>query len=63
MIKIIKHGTRDIRECNSCGCLFSFEKEDIKIKDIGNKEEGEVWLSESVICPQCKKPVYLKKER
>lgn len=60
MIKIIKHGTRDIRECDSCGCLFSFDKEDIEYKDISNKEEGELWISERVTCPQCGEPIFLK---
>lgn len=31
MIKIIKPGTKEKISCNSCGCLFSYEKEDIEI--------------------------------
>ena len=30
MIKIIEPGTKTVAECNSCGCKFSYEKEDIK---------------------------------
>lgn len=26
MIKIIKPGTKEKISCNSCGCLFSYEK-------------------------------------
>lgn len=29
MIKIIKKGTRRNTTCDKCGCLFSYEKEEI----------------------------------
>lgn len=29
-IKIIRHGILRERECFNCGCIFSFEKEDVK---------------------------------
>lgn len=32
MIKIIKPGTITELRCYKCGCLFSYEKEDIEIK-------------------------------
>lgn len=51
MIKIIKKGTRDIRECESCGCLFSFDEEDI----LGGKG-----LKKYIKCPQCKMKIILK---
>lgn len=54
MIKIIKHGTRDIRECNACGCLFSFDNEDKKFKFRGGSSEYSY-----VICPQCCSKVVL----
>lgn len=47
MIKIIKEGTRDIRECESCGCLFSFDKEDIVVT---YRKTG---YEKHVKCPQC----------
>lgn len=31
MIEIIKPGTKEKISCKSCGCLFSYEKEDIEI--------------------------------
>lgn len=46
MVKIIKHGTRKTEECPKCGCVFSFEQEDIK--RITNSD-----LKACVICPQC----------
>lgn len=30
MIKIIEPGTRTVAVCGTCGCKFSYEKEDIK---------------------------------
>lgn len=47
MIKIIKKGTRDIRECVSCGCLFSFDEEDIEVTHRNMEFE------KYVLCPQC----------
>lgn len=32
MIKIIRKGTRKVQECKECGCLFSYEEEDVKTK-------------------------------
>ena len=29
MIKIIRHGTRQTKECERCGCLFSYDEVDI----------------------------------
>lgn len=51
MIKIIKEGTRNIRECESCGCLFSFDKEDIEITH--EITEIERYDKKYVKCPQC----------
>lgn len=45
MIKIIKPGTRKKKECVECGCVFSYENEDLK------------WDADRiqyyVLCPQC----------
>lgn len=30
MIKIIEHGTIKRKRCENCGCLFSYEKEDVE---------------------------------
>lgn len=51
MIKIIKHGTRDTRECEKCGCLFSFDEEDIL---------GGHGLRKHIECPQCRHDLTLK---
>lgn len=33
MITIIKHGTIKKKRCDSCGCVFTYEEEDISIHD------------------------------
>lgn len=54
MIKIIKPGTRKKAMCETCGCLFSYESEDIK-SNLKN--------AMYVICPQCEEKVYIKQIR
>ena len=41
MIKIIEHGIERKVTCGKCCCQFSFDKEDIEVKDgIQRKREG-----------------------
>lgn len=56
MIKIIEHGTIKKARCNNCGCLFSYEKEDIQHK---HSYTFNGWSYDYVICPQCKKEIQL----
>lgn len=51
MKTIIKKGTKNTRECNACGCLFSFDEEDICC--------GLIFSPRYVKCPQCDRPVDL----
>ena len=56
MIKIIKTGTRKQIECKECGCLFSYEEEDIRTKN--NRANSFDPLSVTtydkyIECPQC----------
>ena len=61
MIKIIKKGTKKNQECNFCGCIFSYEEEDIITKTYG---EGIFYQVKDVIyCPQCKKEIIFKGTR
>lgn len=48
MIKVIKHGIFNSRTCIRCGCVFSFEKEDVEQKEINGYWTG------AVTCPECK---------
>ncbi len=58
MIKIIKKGTRQQATCDRCGCVFSYEEEDINHLENHNDEyhfaEGaKHGYKNYVICPQC----------
>ncbi len=59
MIKIIKTGTRTETECSKCGCVFSYEAEDVMSE---NKDNPYI-VRKHVICPQCGKPVFTKSTR
>ena len=52
MIKIIEPGTRKIAKCSVCGCVFSYEEEDVQI-----------FTKRHVNCPQCNEAVTLMAER
>lgn len=62
MIKIIKPGTKKKINCESCGCLFSYEKEDI---EIGNAHTLYPLATEIryITCPQCKEKIELEATR
>lgn len=51
MIKIIKRGTRKTIECEDCGCLFTYDEEDINVDCYYPLNFG------YVICPQCKSEI------
>ena len=61
MIKIIEEGTTHKRRCESCGCLFLFEDEDINIcigvgvcgMELYKKPYG------LITCPLCKNKIML----
>lgn len=48
MIKVIKHGTKRTAVCEKCGCIFSFEEEDINTVHMGMNE-----YQNEVPCPEC----------
>lgn len=47
-IKIIRHGILRESECFNCGCIFSFEKEDVK-KELIHISEYVTYVE----CPEC----------
>ena len=55
MIKIIKEGTKKIAKCSVCGCVFSYEREDV--------HRDPIWVENHVNCPQCNKAVIIMVER
>ena len=59
MIKLIEYGTKQVRICSTCGCKFSFEKEDIQEE----RMDGYNQYNEFVRCPQCHENVILQQVR
>lgn len=55
MIKIIKTGTRTETECSKCGCVFSYEAEDV----VNENNTNPYIIRKHVLCPQCSKPVFI----
>lgn len=51
MIEIIKKGTKTKCTCKQCGCLFTYEEEDLKKKEYVHPLNG--LDLPYVICPQC----------
>lgn len=56
MIRIIEHGTVEKQRCNNCGCLFSYEKEDIEHNIHSDFRD---FNYDYIICPQCKEEIRL----
>ena len=48
MIEIIKPGKKKQTECHACGCIFTYEKEDIEVNNYGMNE-----IKYEVKCPEC----------
>lgn len=69
MIEIIKAGTKKELTCKYCGCVFTYEEEDIKHKEFGRMNETELvsgirgGFKNLVICPQCGKEIVLQQTR
>ncbi len=63
MIHIIENGTKQKTQCSECGCIFSFEKEDIEI--IGNYHPHKEYNSmrKTIKCPQCNNVIVLEAVR
>jgi len=55
MIKIIKRGTRDTITCEECGCVFSYEQEDVCVlTSIANDDTRTAkMVGKYIKCPQC----------
>lgn len=60
MIKIIERGTIKRERCEKCGCLFSYEKEDIKHNSFRTYTDS---YYDYIICPQCKKEIRLRSDK
>lgn len=61
MIEILKMGTKKQIECEACGALLRYGKEDVKEDDYGHQ-----WINYTnkyIICPQCKEKIILEATR
>lgn len=56
MIEIIKKGTKKKCTCKECGCIFTYEDEDIQIEESKYHGGGD---SKYIDCPQCNNRIYL----
>ena len=57
MIRIINHGTIVKQRCNICGCLSSYEREDV----ISKRDEHSIhgFTEDYIFCPQCNTKIKL----
>lgn len=55
MVKIIKKGTRKIEKCTTCGCEFSYEREDLCLHPI-----LKTWI---INCPQCNNAIKILEQK
>lgn len=62
MIEIIKAGTKNRIECNNCGALLSYTKEDIKEREefVGQRDS---YIQKYIVCPQCNDRIILNSQR
>lgn len=58
MIKVLKEGTKKKVECEDCGALLQYEKEDIQEQKVGLNG-----YYEYIICPECKYRIGLRGTR
>lgn len=55
MKTIIKRGTKIITTCKDCGCVFSYESEDVLEKSL----DGYQTFKSYITCPQCENEIVL----
>jgi DNA-directed RNA polymerase subunit RPC12/RpoP len=62
MIKVLREGTRNRIECDYCGALLAYDKEDIKKDEVhwGLHYHTTTYF---LHCPQCKNKIILEATR
>ncbi len=55
MKKILKRGFIKVMKCKTCGCEFSYEKEDVV-----RKQAGPIEYDVYVVCPQCERECFIR---
>lgn len=56
MITIIKRGTKETQRCDFCGCVFSYEEEDVNC-------DPRIPQRKTIECPQCKNTLVLQQPK
>ncbi len=51
MAKIIERGKLKVGKCKYCGCIFSYESEEVEMEEIKVGDIGKTELR--IECPQC----------
>lgn len=59
MAEILKKGLKNICECNFCGSLIKYQKEDIKEKEY-YVDSFRSCFEKFIICPQCESVIILR---
>ena len=65
MIEIIKRGTKEKRTCKECGCIFTYEEEDVEEHGYNACVQGEIvghlpGYKKIIRCPQCETVITLE---
>lgn len=60
MVEIIKRGTKTKHTCNECGCIFTYEIEDVKFEESAFHSGVDC---KYIDCPQCSNRIYLEMPR
>ena len=62
MIKVIREGTRNRIECDYCGALLAYDKEDTQKREqhLGPCGYG---IIKYIICPQCQNEIVMEGTR
>ena len=62
MIKVLREGTRNRIECDYCGALLAYDKEDIQKEEV-HWGPCDYNVTRFLSCPQCKNKIILEATR
>ena len=59
MVEVIKHGEKNIVECDFCGASLRYSVEDIKEQE-NYLSQRDSYTEKYIVCPDCKNRVVVK---
>ena len=59
MVEVIKHGEKNIIDCNFCGAQLRYSVDDIK-KQEKYLSQRDSYFEKYIVCPDCKNKVVIK---